>query len=168
MQEWISRTQFHDLTRPLIGLPVSRTWRGYGSTIFFELGKLKTTERKRKDGTTSLYSRGQASVMLEWSWRVERPQSVLFGSDSENRRIAYQLNKLQGLTVLDVTTEGRLPELVLQLSSGHWVHSFTTVESQQEWCLFLGHEPENPEDQPHRWIDSARAKLRLTTQESKK
>jgi hypothetical protein len=41
----LTREQFHSLTRPLVGMPVSHTWRGAGSAIFLELGALTTHTR---------------------------------------------------------------------------------------------------------------------------
>jgi hypothetical protein len=33
--------------------------------------------------------------------------------------------------------EGRLPELVIALSGGLWVHAFNTAEGQPQWTVFL-------------------------------
>lgn len=159
MDEWITREQFHNLTRPLIGLPVSKTWRGFGSAIFFEFGELTIHQKQRENGIMRESAQGQSGVMLEWSWRVERPKSILFGSWSHNRTITSKLAKLQGLTILEIAIEGRLPELVIQLSGGHWVHSFSTVGGQPEWCLFLDREATDT-----RWITSNIGKLVSTTQ----
>jgi len=159
MKEKITAEQFHLLTRPLIGLPVSRTWRGYGSAIFFELGKLTEKVHQRKDGSFHTTHKGEAGIMIEWSWRVERPKSVLFGSWSGNQKITNRLSKLQDLNIVEIMVEGRLPELVIQLSGGFWVHSFTTVESQPEWCLFS-------QQQPYReWITSHNGVLLKETEE---
>lgn len=135
--ERISTDDFHTLTRPLIGLPVSRTWRGYGSAIFFELGRLTERERSRPDGSIGTTMKGESGILIEWSWRVERARSVYFGSWSTNPRITNSLAKLERLTIVDIRVEGRLPELVVQLSGGLWVHSFTTVQSQPQWVLAL-------------------------------
>lgn len=75
--------------------------------------------------------------MIEWSWRVERQKSIFFGSWSTDRMIDNRLSKLRGQTVTSINIEGRLPELVIQLSEGFWVHSFATAEGQPEWCVFL-------------------------------
>jgi hypothetical protein len=129
MSEVISTDEFQKLTRCLLGMPVSAAWRGYGSAVFFELGKLNRNVSKD--------TKGEATVMLEWSWRVEKPRSVMFGSFSGERKIAHGLKSLVGRKVLDVGVEGRLPELVIRLSGGAWVHSFTTVEGHPQWTLFL-------------------------------
>jgi hypothetical protein len=145
-QVWISPDEFKALTKEIIGLPVSHSWRGFGSAIFLEIGELRR-------GSGENNPRGEATVMLEWSWRVERLRSIYFGSFSGDRKIANGLAKLQGLEVLDVTIEGRLPELVVRLSGNIWVHSFNTIESQPEWCLFV---PTGG------WVDSHVGKLRRT------
>ncbi len=159
-RERISSEQFHALTRPLIGLSVSRTWQGYGTAIFFELGDLVERKHTRKDGSTRITHWGQATVDLEIGWRVERLRSVYFGSSSEDKRISNCLNKLQGLEVVNVTVQGRLPEIVVQLSGGFWLQSFSTWEGQPEWALFFN---ENAETRS--WIESRRGNIVLCTQE---
>jgi hypothetical protein len=145
-QVWISKEELEALTKGIIGLSVSHAWCGFGSAIFLEIGELH-----RKSGENN--PKGEATVMLEWSWRVERLRSIWFGSFSGDRKIKNGLAKLKGLKVLGVTVEGRLPELVIRLSGNTWVHSFNTVESQPEWCLFL---PSGG------WVDSHIGKLRRT------
>lgn len=129
MPEVISADEFQRLTRRLTGMPVSKTWRGFGSAVFLEFGKLSRNDAGR--------AKGEATAMLEWSWRIEKAKSVMFGSFSGERKIAHGLQTLVGQEILDVATEGRLPELVIHLSSGLWVHSFTTVEGHPQWTLFL-------------------------------
>jgi hypothetical protein len=36
-----------------------------------------------------------------------------------------------------VGVTGRLPELVLGLSDGRWIHSFMTADGQPAWTVFL-------------------------------
>ncbi len=126
----ILRADFRDLTRPLVGLSVSRPWRGHGSAVFLELGRLTKRPRLRRTGFDET---GESAVMIEWSWRVERKRSVSFGSFSGDRKIDNGIARLAGRVVDDVELVGRLPELVVSLSGGLWVHSFTTVEGQPEW-----------------------------------
>lgn len=132
---FLTREQFHALTRPLIGMPVSHTWRGAGSAIFLELGALTTvtrTSRKRGEYTSTF---GEVTLMLEWSWRVESPRAIQFGSWSENPRITRGVASLKGHTIMDVSLEGRLPELVLTLDGKRWLHTFMTYEGQPEWAI---------------------------------
>lgn len=131
----ITRDQFHALTRRLIGMPISHTWRGFGSAIFLELGTLTTvtrTSRKRGEYTSTS---GEVTLMLEWSWRVESPGAIQFGSWSENPRITRGVASLKGHTILDVQLEGRLPELVLTLDGKRWLHTFMTAEGQPVWAI---------------------------------
>jgi hypothetical protein len=133
----IDREQFHALTRPLIGLPVSHTWRGAGSAIFLALGELTTithTSSKRGEHTSTT---GEVSLMLQWSWRVESPRAIQFGSWSEDPRITRGVASLEGHTILGVELEGRLPELVLTLDRRRWLHTFMTAEGQPRWFIRL-------------------------------
>lgn len=125
----ISTDEFRNFTRSAVGLPVSHAWRGHGSAVFFEFGKLRRNEGRQP--------KGEATAMLEWSWRVEKARSVLFGSFSGERKIARGLQTLVGRNILEVGAEGRLPEIVISLSGGFWIHSFTTVEGHPQWTLFL-------------------------------
>ncbi|HEU4883149.1 MAG TPA: hypothetical protein VFT45_12905 [Longimicrobium sp.] len=131
----LSREQFRALTRPLVGMPVSHTWRGAGSAIFLELGALTTfTRTMRKLGEVE-FMRGEVGLMLEWSWRVESPGAIQFGSWSENPRITRGVASLEGHTILDIQLEGRLPELVLALDGKRWLHTFMTAEGQPCWAV---------------------------------
>jgi len=129
----ITAAEFRGWVAPLEGLAVSRAWRGHGTALFLELGALHEVPLLR--GGTSL--KGAATVMIEWSWRVERPRSIAFGSWSTDRRMDFGVARLQGRRVAGVTVEGRLPELVMALSGGVWVHAFSTVEGQPRWTVFL-------------------------------
>ncbi|HST58705.1 MAG TPA: hypothetical protein VLK84_08460 [Longimicrobium sp.] len=132
----ISREQFHDLTRPLVGLPVSHTWRGAGSAIFLELGFLTDETWMSRRGERTM-TRGQVTLMLEWSWRVETPRTIRFGSWSSERRITHGVQSLQGHVVTDVAVTGRIPELVVTLDRGRWVHTFMTAEGEPAWYIRL-------------------------------
>ena len=126
----ITPVQFSDLIAPLIGLPVGHIWRGHGSAIFLELGALSRSEGNNPTG--------QATLMIEWSWRVEASRSVSFGSFSSSRKIDSGLSNLVGRRIESIELFGRLPEVALRLSGGRWVSSFATAEGQPEWGLLLG------------------------------
>jgi hypothetical protein len=135
----ITREEFAQLARPAVGLPISHTWRGAGSAIFLELGRLQPGPALRRDPPRGRppNPRGEVGIMIEWSWRVERARSIEAGSWSSDRRIDAAVARLRGPEVTQVAVTGRLPELVLGLSDGRWVHSFMTAEGQPEWTLFL-------------------------------
>lgn len=127
MKRVISAEQFAGVVSGLHGVPISRTWRGIGTAIFVELGKLSNAQRPK----------GEATIMLEWSWRVEAPKSIAFGSFSGDRKISNRLAKLVGLKVAEIGIVGRLPELFIRLSNGYYIQSFSTVEGDPEWCLLF-------------------------------
>jgi hypothetical protein len=127
----ISAEEFAAGIQPLIGLTVSRTWRGYGSALFLELGKLSRAYRRTG------HPKGEAGVMIEWSWRVESRAGILFGSWSGKRKMEHGILSLLGRKVEGISLTGRLPEISVRLSGGKWVHSFMTAEGQPEWGLFL-------------------------------
>ena len=127
----ITLEQFADLTASLVGLPVSSAWRGYGSALFFELGELRPAEPPGR------HERGEAHVMIQWSWRIERARSIEVGSWSTDARIDAGIKRLTGPHVTSLAVDGRLPELIVALSDGRWVRSFMTAEGQPQWVVFL-------------------------------
>jgi hypothetical protein len=121
-----------------IGKKVSHVWRGHGSSIFLELGEL--TPRTRRDGSPGNPT-GEISLMIQWSWRIERPQSIYVGSWSSERRWPAAFAKLRGATVTTATLFGRIPELSIGLSNGLYVVSFMTAEEQPAWALICRQSP---------------------------
>lgn len=109
---------------------VSHTWRGAGSAIFLELGKL------RRD-STGHQPRGEAHIMIEWSWRIESPRAILLGSWSQERKITNGVRSLREHRIASIALPTRLPEVSIALTGGRWVHSFMTADGQPEWTIFL-------------------------------
>ncbi len=118
----------------LVGLPVSHVWRGHGSALFLEFGDLTPSTRVHRDGSAYQPS-GEITLMIEWSWRIEKPRSIMGGSWSDERRWPGMFSKLLGGSVIGVKTFGALPEIEVSLSNGLRVVSLMTAESQPEWCL---------------------------------
>lgn len=135
----ITRAQFTEFARPILGLPVSRAWRGHGSALFLEFGRLRhlPAVRTAKGRHKPTHRKGEAGAMIEWSWRVERARSIEVGSWSTEQRLDAGISRLIGPRVADVSVTGRLPELLVGLSDGRWVHSFMTAEGQPSWTVFL-------------------------------
>ena len=123
---------FRETTRALKALSLSHFWVGYGSTIFFEFGKL--TERIRKDGTVGNPT-GEITVGIEFYWRVENQSEILFGSDDDLEIWEPKLTALIGETLIGVDLFGRLPELSLSFKSGIRVVSFTLFDGQPDWMI---------------------------------
>ncbi len=116
----------------LIGMPVSRVWQGYGSAIFLEFGKLQP--RIRLDGSTG-NPRGQWTLMIEWSWRIEGKRLIWCGSWSDGERWPRAFSRLMAATVTSVKLLGRLPEIQIDLSNGLHVLSVMTAEGDPSWAL---------------------------------
>ncbi|CAN5436869.1 hypothetical protein BH11PSE11_BH11PSE11_22910 [soil metagenome] len=117
----------------VIGQTVSHVWRGFGTAIFLELGRLR--ERgPRKDGSKR-NPEGDISVMIEWSWRIERPKSILGGSFSSERKFLGMLEKFSGATITDMAVTSGLPELILSFSNGLKLSSYMTAEGQPSWAI---------------------------------
>lgn len=113
----------------MLGMPVSHAWRGYGSALFLELGKV-TDSRENNP-------RGEATFMLEFDWRVEKLRSIYFGSTSGSHKITNGLKRLAQEEVTGVEIEGRLPELIITFSGNLWLRTFTLYEPQPQWTIFL-------------------------------
>ena len=127
----ISQEEFVELTRPLLGLPISLPWRGYGSALFLEVGPLsRTYERTGR-------KRGEWGVVPYYHWRVEAQRSVLFGSSSGTRKIEAGISALTHHKILELAVVGRLPELSIHLSDEKWICSFACEKGQPDWAVHL-------------------------------
>ena len=119
-------------TEALMGKTVSHVWRGYGSALFVEFGELAPGKvRKGKDGNPV----GEPTLMIEWSWRIENPRSILGSSWSSEGKWPGMFKKLIGSKVVSVEFFGHIPEICISLSNGRRIVSFSTVEGQPEWEL---------------------------------
>jgi hypothetical protein len=130
----ISLAEFETFTRPLLGLPISHIWNGYGSAIFFEFGLLNPSFRRRRDGSHGNPT-GEFTLMIEWSWRIEGKRRIWCGSWSDEERWGRMFLKLQNARVAAVSLTGRLPEIDIALDNGLHVVSFMTAEGDPEWGL---------------------------------
>jgi hypothetical protein len=153
----MAKDNIKELVQPLIGLKVSRVWRGFGSALFVELGKLSRKAYKLKSGKRKSYLIGQQSIFVGYSWRVERSKSIYFGSWNTQRLIDNRLPKLEGRVVESIIFVGRLPEIYIKLSDGLWIHSFDISSSyhhQPSWYITLRNK------QPLEFIRSCYGKLK--------
>jgi hypothetical protein len=120
------------LFRDLVSMPVTHVWRGGGSALFLEFGTL--TPRVRSDGNTG-NARGEVTLMIEWSWRIEAQKEILCGSWSDVNSWPAIFETLKGATVQAIDTFGALPEISVTLSNGLRVASFMTADGQPAWSL---------------------------------
>lgn len=130
-----SPDEVNTMAQSLIGLEVTLPWKGHGSTIFLELGELSTRKSKRGD-----WEVGEAHISVNWDWRVELGAIIKFGSSLEGSKIERGLRSLQGVKVQNIYIQGRIPEMVVEFSSGHILRSMVMVPGGPEWTLKLGPE----------------------------
>ena len=123
----------------LIGLQVSHVWRGHGSALFVEFGCLGSPQVLRNGVIGNPC--GEITLMIEWSWRIEKARSIMCGSWSSERKWPAMFDKLKGARVLAVRSFGVLPEIEVSLSSGLRIVSFMTAEGQPAWGLISRLEP---------------------------
>ncbi len=127
-----SQSDFQAFCVPLVGLPVSCVWQGCGSAIFLEFGTVQP--RTRRDGSPG-NPRGQWTLMIEWSWRIEGKRLIWCGSWSDGQRWPRAFSRLVGNKVASVSLVGRIPEIDVGLSNGVHVVSAMTAEGDPEWGL---------------------------------
>ena len=143
---------FEAFAAPLIGLPLTHLWRGHGSAIILEFGRLAVGGRR--NGTPG-HARGEMSLMVEWSWRVEGRRSVLCGSWSDKRACDRAFALLRDRAVAQVDLFGRLPEIAVEFSGGARLMSFMTAEGDPVWTLF------DRREEQARWIGVRRGSLEI-------
>jgi hypothetical protein len=119
------------LTQSLRGLPVSLVWKGYGATIFLELGRLTPIENDER------HANGEACIWLQWYWRVEEGASVRFGSSNSRPYIASEIKQLEGTTLSHLELTGTVPELLLVLSNGMLIRSMAMRDGDPQWLIRL-------------------------------
>lgn len=123
---------FEQLVAPLCGLRVSLPWKSYGSAIFLELGQLSAVASRRGH-----HERGEACVALQWDWRFEVGHSVVCGSSNSRPEIEEGLESLTGAVVSSVRVNGKVPELVVQFSTGHCLRSMVMADMDPQWSIRL-------------------------------
>jgi len=128
----VARVRFSRLIEPLIGLPVSLPWKGYGSAIFLELGQLTPSEPKYRN-----HADGEASIAVQWDWRVEHQSSVLYGSSNSRPVVEHGLAALKGALIEHLFIAGEVPELTISFSNGHILRTMVMVTGDPEWSIKL-------------------------------
>jgi hypothetical protein len=124
---------FEVFSTPMLGLEVTHLWRGHGSALFLEMGKL--TPRIRRDGTPG-NPHGEMGLMIEWSWRIEDAHKILAGSWSDEELWQYLFDRITGSKVIGVSLFARLPEVQLMFSNGLHLCSMMTSDGDPKWAVF--------------------------------
>ena len=124
---------FNRIAADLAGMNVGHLWRGYGSAIFLEFGALSPA-RIRRDGSLGP-PRGELTISIEWSWRIEDATSIICGSWSEEELWEPAFDLIRGSRVNGLTLFGRLPEINLALTDNRHLLTFSTAEGQPQWTV---------------------------------
>lgn len=138
-----AHNSFALLTDNMIGTEVTHVWRGHGSALFLELGKL--TPRIRRDGTSG-NPEGEFTIGIEWSWRIEDAKAIICGSWSDEKMWEASFEQLRKQRVKKLELFGRLPEIELTLDKGIRLLSFSTTDGQPQWGVT------DRRNVPHTWF----------------
>lgn len=136
--ETITSERCVDLLRFLEGMKVTRTWQGYGVTIFLEIGKLTRTKTKiRVRGVMRTHTSiiGQVTMMIDPDWRIERPRSIQFASSFKEKAFKQHFRSLVGVKIASVELVGRLPELRVNFADGRLLATFSDRSAQPAWSI---------------------------------
>ena len=112
----------------LIDKSISFVWRGDGSAIFIEIGELTGDESNEQP-------RGEYTIMVEWSWRVDNQSEIIVGSWSDDELISNVPKLLLGLKIKSIEFWGRLSEISIQFSNETWFTSFMTSDGDPKWSI---------------------------------
>ncbi|GAB2899669.1 hypothetical protein ACCI51_18205 [Microbulbifer echini] len=122
--------EFETIKDQLAGLELSYAWRGHGSAIFLEFGKLDHNTGKNNPI-------GEFSLMLDCEWRIENSNQILCGSYRSHDEIEKEIHGLVGDQLVNLEFMGNLPEISIALASQKYVVSFTSDVGDPEWGLRL-------------------------------
>lgn len=114
----------------LRAMSVSAVWKGYGTAIFLELGKLTSEDHRRGP-------KGEVTIYVSWDWRVEKGCRVMFGSSNSGQEMADGIATLVGLTVDRAMIQGMVPELLIEFSSKARLKSAAMCTDTSEWDVSL-------------------------------
>jgi hypothetical protein len=114
----------------LTDMPVSAVWKGYGTTIFLELGNLSLEDQRRGP-------KGEVTIYVSWDWRVEKGNRVVFGSSNSSPKMADGIATLVGLTLNGAKIQGRVPELLIEFSNEARLQSAAMCTNTSEWEVSL-------------------------------
>ncbi len=121
---------FDELVSPLIGKTISHAWKGYGSAIFLELGKLQHGKQNR-------HPSGESCIWIEWDWRVEDNLRVLGGSSESNPSIEKTLQGLAGRKISEISISAPPREICVILDDNTKLRTMSAATGDPQWTVRL-------------------------------
>jgi hypothetical protein len=143
---------FESFAASLVGLPISHLWRGHGSAVFIEFGRLRPVARR--DGSAG-NPEGEVSLGVPWSWRIEDRTSILCGSWSDEHLWEPAFEMLRRAHISRCGLFGALPEVALTTDGGISFVSFSTTDGQPQWSMA------DRRNEPPRWFTVQEGQLHL-------
>jgi hypothetical protein len=134
---------FSALVSSLESKVVSHAWKGYGSAIFLELGTLVPSKR---------HPSGEASISLEWDWRIESNTEIVGGSSQDGAQIDNLVRSLIGLEIAAIEISAAPCELCITLSDSKRIRSMAAVPGDPQWSINLS---------SGRWLSSVSGALKI-------
>ncbi len=128
-----SSAQFENFIQSFHNLPCTHFWKGYGSAMFIEFGTLHD-RGFRRDGSKR-NPKGEWTLQIEWSWRIEGRKLIWCGSWSDEEKWLPTFSRLLKTTVTSVNFWVRLPEIEVGFSNGLHLVSMMTAEGDPQWSL---------------------------------
>ena len=107
---------------------VTHAWRGHGSATFLELGQLTDSARNKN-------ARGEQTIAIEWSWRIEDQNSILLGSWDNEKEIDRFSELVIGATIESINFFTTLNEIEISFTNLYRLLSFSTAKGNPEWLI---------------------------------
>jgi len=126
---FLDKQYFDESVKDLIGLPISKAYNSYGSSLCMELGEITFDERNRE--------KGEAYIRLDWDWRLEDDESIICGSSNHRPKIADTAEKLIGISITNLELYGSPPEIEIHLSNHQRLRSMAMLSGYPKWTIRL-------------------------------
>ena len=124
----IKSDDFANLISSLKGERISHAWKGHGSAVFLELGKLADSGRN---------PRGDSTIALEWDWRIEDTREIIGGSTASNAKIADLVRYLNGQKISSIDVSDPPHELCITLNDKTRIRTISASSGSPRWTIRL-------------------------------
>ena len=110
-----------DILKTLSNKIIKKTWRGYGSTIFFELENISPSEYQYK-------------IMLGSDWRIEKNNNFIISSFFKKDKIDKFLFNFVGKKISKIKIIPEFAEIMINIEK-YKILTFQ-LEGKADWALF--------------------------------